>query len=403
MLGALTRPRPLSRLLTALLVAASLLLLLINSGQYQQQSERPDLTAFLRTVPPRPIAQPPRASVQQRLRSPPPAALRDLTLGQVMTELHGSTDLELVRQGRLPRPNACPPRALIPWAGGRTGNLVFEYMAAYALARWNNLSLLIPDHMIEEFEGVFPQMSAQRGDLDFLMMDCAAAWEGRQQLGLGEIEDAFLNVPEEGGWVQVIGFPVNVTPAVYQQVHARAAEIRRELRFSDAIRGVVQTYLWRVRRAVAASDGDITFVGVHARRTDYKSAIYNMFGIWLSPPAESYFRRAMQHYRQRYSNVVFLVVSDDMRWCREHLSTLEDVVLFPGGNSHPALLDLALLANCNHTVMTYGTFALTGALLAGGETVLVEDPNWEFEVWKRQKEFWPAPWTQLPVTDPGEV
>ena len=32
--------------------------------------------------------------------------------------------------------------------------------------------------------------------------------------------------------------------------------------------------------------------------------------------------------------------------------------------------DLALLANCNHTIMSFGTFGMWGAMLAGGNVVL---------------------------------
>ena len=32
--------------------------------------------------------------------------------------------------------------------------------------------------------------------------------------------------------------------------------------------------------------------------------------------------------------------------------------------------DLALLAACNHSIVTYGTFGLWGALLSGGATIM---------------------------------
>ncbi len=32
--------------------------------------------------------------------------------------------------------------------------------------------------------------------------------------------------------------------------------------------------------------------------------------------------------------------------------------------------DLALLAACNHTILSYGTFGMWGALLAGGRTII---------------------------------
>jgi galactoside 2-L-fucosyltransferase 1/2 len=43
------------------------------------------------------------------------------------------------------------------------------------------------------------------------------------------------------------------------------------------------------------------------------------------------------------------------------------------GESKSPYQDLALLAACNHSIITYGTFGLTGALLAqGGYTIIFD-------------------------------
>lgn len=92
-------------------------------------------------------------------------------------------------------------------------------------------------------------------------------------------------------------------------------------------------------------------------------------------PADlSFYLRAMLHFEQKYSSVVFVVVSDDPLWCRRHLGSRPNVHV-TGGNrkkgapANSAALDLALLASCNHSIFDYGTFGEWGALLAGGETV----------------------------------
>ena len=59
---------------------------------------------------------------------------------------------------------------------------------------------------------------------------------------------------------------------------------------------------------------------------------------------------------------------------REHLSG-EDVV-FPelsgGPDSDPAIMDLLLLTQANHTIYDYGSFGFWGAVLAGGTTMLAD-------------------------------
>ena len=46
-------------------------------------------------------------------------------------------------------------------------------------------------------------------------------------------------------------------------------------------------------------------------------------------------------------------------------------------------MDLALLSSADHSILTYGTFGMWGAMLAGGETVMPASHN----VTKEQKEI----------------
>ena len=91
----------------------------------------------------------------------------------------------------------------------------------------------------------------------------------------------------------------------------------------------------------------------------------------------------MDYYRLKYPDTVFVVVSDDMDWCRQKFSS-RDVLLIgwkfckfkrikpflSGGNSPEE--DLAILASCNRTLIGYGTFGVWGGFLAGGEVVVPE-------------------------------
>ena len=93
----------------------------------------------------------------------------------------------------------------------------------------------------------------------------------------------------------------------------------------------------------------------------------------------------MDYFREEFDNVIFLYVSDDMEWGRRNLRGLgEGDLFFAGGRSagevrsiwrkipisshiNFQLKDLAVLAACSHTVITWGTFSMWAALLAGGE------------------------------------
>ena len=65
---------------------------------------------------------------------------------------------------------------------------------------------------------------------------------------------------------------------------------------------------------------------------------------------------------------MFLVISDDLEWCKLHLLPMnKNVVLAPKGKSSAE--DLALISLGSHTIMSLGNYGLWGALLAGGEIV----------------------------------
>lgn len=114
----------------------------------------------------------------------------------------------------------------------------------------------------------------------------------------------------------------------------------------------------------------MTFVGVHVRRTDYISYLWRTRHASLAD--ESYYKQAMNYFRAKYKPVLFIIVSDDVVWCRDRLTDDDAVVgsKWTTSSSLSAGQDLATLAACNHSIIDYGTFGVWGAILAGGETIV---------------------------------
>ena len=63
----------------------------------------------------------------------------------------------------------------------------------------------------------------------------------------------------------------------------------------------------------------ITYVGIHNRRTDYLE--FRRKRLKLDNLYEDYFEDAMEYFREEYwdTTVVFVYVSDDMKWGRRNL------------------------------------------------------------------------------------
>ena len=150
-------------------------------------------------------------------------------------------------------------------------------------------------------------------------------------------------------------------------------------KFLDRAEDLLQSEL--MKRNMLGSD--ITWVGVHNRRGDYQQHLHSLYG--LSLLEADYFKRAMDIFVADYSHVIFVVVTDDMEWARDnikfpgvqiaylgHSQVLEKDVDHPLTPGHDIGDDLALLASCNHTILSYGTFGQWAALLAGGRVVISE-------------------------------
>jgi len=76
---------------------------------------------------------------------------------------------------------------------------------------------------------------------------------------------------------------------------------------------------------------------------------------------------------------VFIVTSDDSKWCLQNLQSAPDVFVIGEENSPES--DLALLSSCNHTIFAYGTFGMTVAMFnADGQTIVFDTGSSEYYI-----------------------
>ena len=190
----------------------------------------------------------------------------------------------------------------------------------------------------------------------------------------------------------------NLSILRYRQSWKYFAKYRSELRdwFTPDVRDRrdrwwkrrVQRRRWAAKR--------LTTVAVHLRRGD---AITRPDRYLRFPPT-AYFRQAMRYFRDKYGPaVVFVVSSDDPRWAasRKWLSGRSSVVVVEGG--HAAELDMAILARCDHAIVSVGTFGWWIAWLTGGEVVyfadefIMEHPFVQGNV--RKEDYYPPEWRPM--------
>ena len=155
----------------------------------------------------------------------------------------------------------------------------------------------------------------------------------------------------------------------WKYAHPVADQLRQRLRFRRELTEFVADFLtgnvppgWTALKFVR--------VGVHVRRGDFLGAWARSRGFTVA--GKSYLQRAMGYFVERFGQVQFIVASNDIRWCQKHVTSSmfnKTNVNITFSVKHNAGQDLALLASCNHTVMTTGTYGWWAAWLANGITV----------------------------------
>ncbi|GAB6032157.1 fucosyltransferase 1 (galactoside 2-alpha-L-fucosyltransferase, H blood group) [Chamberlinius hualienensis] len=236
--------------------------------------------------------------------------------------------------------------------GGRMGNVINHYATLYGLAVMNKRPAFVTANMAKKLKKYF------KITLPILSSELYSHINWNSILLSDWLQDSYRSM--KGQYIRLTtGVPSSFT--FYDHVRE---QIRREFTLQDDLKSFAQKVLHGIRE----SREKITFVGVHVRRGDYVNLMKTRYrGVMAD---KGFFVQATKYFRDRYADAVFVVVSNDMRWCEDNISNDKGDVYFIGNNNEDEpMRDFAILTNCNHTIFTIGTFGHWAAYIAGGEVV----------------------------------
>ncbi|XP_058385752.1 galactoside alpha-(1,2)-fucosyltransferase 1 [Diceros bicornis minor] len=261
---------------------------------------------------------------------------------------------------------------------GRFGNQMGQYATLLALAQLNGRQAFILPAMHAALAPVFritlPVLAPE--------VDRHTAWRELELHDWMSEEYARLKEP----LLKFTGFPCSWT-----FFHHLREQIRSEFTLHDHLRQEAQALLSQLHLGRTGGRPS-TFVGVHVRRGDYLQVMPQR---WKGVVGDrAYLQQAMDWFRERHEAPIFVVTSNGMGWCRENIDTSRGDVIFAGnGQEGSPGKDFALLMQCNHTIMTIGTFGFWAAYLAGGDTVYLANftlPDSNFlKIFKPEAAFLP--------------
>jgi len=147
-------------------------------------------------------------------------------------------------------------------------------------------------------------------------------------------------------------------------------------------------------------------VAIHVRRGDFLREDKVAFGYTVADAA--YFQSAMQYFTSKYKRVQFIAIAIEAEcqtWTKRNLfykevtSENSDVeVTMTYAFNHTYGQDMAIMAACDHVIISTGTFGWWGAWLANGTTVYYQNwPRWGTKL--RQvfirEDFFPPHWIPM--------
>ena len=261
---------------------------------------------------------------------------------------------------------------------GRLGNQMFRYASVYALAKSSGHVLLLPrshEDLLSNFN--LDITCVHPNDIN------VTGWHRAHVMDYNEaIYDSLRHLPRHKH-VYISGYFFSWKFFIMYE-----NDIRRQFQFKKIVQSAALDMLQRITQSKCSKLNGLfgspchlsspTYVGVHLRRPDKRRYIASN-STHLSAVTLAYVIRAMAHVCTRHKNIVFVICGNDIVW------NINNVYLPPACSDQNIVhcvptvnptIHMALLASCNHSIITNGTFGWWSAFLSGGYVVYDKSLPW---------------------------
>ncbi|XP_064599415.1 galactoside alpha-(1,2)-fucosyltransferase 2-like [Liolophura sinensis] len=234
---------------------------------------------------------------------------------------------------------------------GRLGNHMFQYASLYGIARSKAMMPMIEaDDVINDIFDIWAFKTKRKPA-------CAGMKRHSETRGSAFDRDT-VSFPNDKD-IRLEGYLQS-----FLYFNRYEHELRCQFQFSpDVIEKAKQVLHNQVKALPKAVSTGATLVAVHVRRGDRLAA--HSIALGQTFASKEYIRKAQDYFKQKYNRVVFVVCSDSIEWCAENIPGVDTI--FIQGQS--AVEDLAVMSQCQHAILTVGTFGWWMAWLVNGDTV----------------------------------
>ncbi|XP_046353025.2 galactoside alpha-(1,2)-fucosyltransferase 2-like isoform X1 [Haliotis rufescens] len=238
---------------------------------------------------------------------------------------------------------------------GRLGNAMFTYASIYGIASRKNMSVVIDESN--------PLVKHFKLDAKIMKIQSLSGYLKLVEKSSCDFDQTLTKFD-----------PIrNVMIERYLQSWLYFSHVQNKIRsqfdFTDSTKASADGILNRIREERSLSaNASATLVGIHYRRGDYELKHFKDFGYQLAPV--EYIQRAMEYFRLRYSHVTFVLATTSADFVKDLLKD-GDVIHVTGGT---AIVDMAIMARCDHLIQTVGTYGWWSGFLNRGTVVYYKYP-----------------------------
>jgi galactoside 2-L-fucosyltransferase 1/2 len=264
------------------------------------------------------------------------------------------------------------PRIMAAYKG-RLGNHMFEYATLMGMAHRFNMTPIIPPDIdildVFKIPTIQGDTSLLRNPITYTEERAAKYYPGFEKID--PTRDAYLD-----GFLQSWKY--------YE--HIRKDLLDKYFVLYDNLQKAASNYISNVLKEKNLEGAQI--IGIHVRRGDFVRQRVKGFTVAPIP----YYYRAMAYFRKKYTKVLFIICTNDLIWAETNLDDGPDIHY---SHETDAALDLAIMINCNHMIITSGSYSWWAGYLVRGEVIYYlgyPQPNTKIGNLTVKEDYYPSYW-----------
>ncbi|KAF2889654.1 hypothetical protein ILUMI_16519 [Ignelater luminosus] len=256
--------------------------------------------------------------------------------------------------------------------GGGLGNNIWEYMSLFAILHTYETEFNLVPHIPQKLKESMSNLFEMTNILEIPELPPYCLKDNSPNLHLVQLNETF-NASRifNSDKLCVVLAPYS---AKYENVIEYGFDnIKDELRFHQEYIDYSYVTLQSIKKEFNMDQNNVTFVGMHYRGTDYWYFLKQNYNSFNDPPNYVYYLKAMDYFKNKFQNVIFILITIDFKWLQENhpfLQNQSNLIINP--NNNDAIRDLILLSYCNHSIISYGTYGTSAALFSGGITFVYD-------------------------------